>query len=98
MAEVEVLREELRECEVVIEGEFVQESAMADWGWSEYLAVLTRCLTQSKRKQSLFKPARTVRQRIQAVKAHCKSQPTKLLRPGLTTLHLHTLSPQARHL
>ena len=36
IAEVEVLREEMRETEVVVEGEFATEAQMAEWGFSEY--------------------------------------------------------------
>ncbi|CAL1164117.1 unnamed protein product [Cladocopium goreaui] len=57
IAEVEVLREEMRETEVVVEGEFATEAQMAEWGFSE--------------------------QRIAAVKAHCKTNPTKLLRTAI---------------
>lgn len=39
VSEVEVLREELRECTLTVEGEYVSEEFMKDeWGWSECLA------------------------------------------------------------
>ena len=38
VTEVDVLREELRESEVVIEGEFVPESSMVEWGWTPRLS------------------------------------------------------------
>ena len=71
VAEVEVLREELRECTLTVEGEFVSEGWMKDeWGWSECLG---------ERAESVC--ARISRERVKAVKAHCKSQPQKLIRP-----------------
>ena len=38
LTEVEVLREELMESEVVIEGEFASEAQLMEWGFSELLA------------------------------------------------------------
>lgn len=37
ICEVEIIREELRQCELIIEGEFVTEEEMEKWGWSERL-------------------------------------------------------------
>ena len=37
ICEVEVMKSELTESEVTVEGEFVSQSTMEEWGWSEYL-------------------------------------------------------------
>ena len=37
VCEVEILKSEMTECEVVVEGQFVSEAAMEEWGWSEFL-------------------------------------------------------------
>ena len=36
ISEVEILREEMRETEVVVEGQFASEADMVEWGFSEY--------------------------------------------------------------
>ena len=37
ICEVEIMKCELTECEVTVEGEFVSHSTMEEWGWSESL-------------------------------------------------------------
>ena len=37
ICEVEIMKSELTECEVTVEGEFVSQSTMEEWGWSESL-------------------------------------------------------------
>lgn len=35
MCEVEVMKSEMESCELTVEGEFVSQAKMEEWGWSE---------------------------------------------------------------
>ena len=40
MCEVEVMKSEMTESQVTVEGEFVSQATMESWGWSERLNVI----------------------------------------------------------
>ena len=94
-------------CEVVVEGEYVSEATMEEWGWSEpidwimyyytsfekfYFDVFAQMqlghwnfiylqLTLALLNHELFLQVMSqTRQRIAAVKKHCRTNPKKLLR------------------
>ena len=55
MSEVEVLREEMKETEVVVEGEFATESKMAEWGFSEYFGETTSICSSYMSRSAICK-------------------------------------------
>ena len=91
------MKSEMTECQVTIEGEFVTQETMEFWGWSELLMLNltlvwagfpTLVVTGYGFHLSPYHIIITsppsvsdLRQRIEAVKKHCRSQPKKLLRP-----------------
>ena len=53
ICEVEVMKSEMMECELNIEGEFVSQDTMESWGWSEPPGLIV--LAFDERKLSNFK-------------------------------------------
>ena len=86
MTEVEVLRQEMLSNELVIEGEFLSTDEMVEKGMSESAdsklkSIQTKVIgTIKSLVDHLFNLL--LRQRIEAIKKHCKTQPKKLMRPG----------------
>lgn len=39
ICEVEVLRQELKECELLVEGQFASESQMEEWGYTQHFGL-----------------------------------------------------------
>lgn len=37
ICEVEIIKSEMTQCELTVEGEFVSQATMEAWGWSEHL-------------------------------------------------------------
>ncbi|CAE7894099.1 unnamed protein product, partial [Symbiodinium necroappetens] len=63
ISEVDVMRQQMIESEVVIEGEFASVETMQEWGFTE--------------------------QRIEAIKAHCRSNPRQLMRDTYESITLY---------
>lgn len=95
---MEIIKSELESCEIVVEGQFVSVEQMQEWGFSESLVfmflfytVLVDLPFPSVPNKDL--PFIRLRQRIEAIKKFCRSQPQKLLRPVPNTSHCSLVCP-----
>ena len=71
ITEVEILKQELMESEVVVEGEYVSRKVLLEeWGWSQCLACLHALALQF------------FRSRVDAVIKFCRTNPAKFMRSG----------------
>ena len=90
ITEVEILREEMKESELQIEGEFLTPEVMEERGYSECLGITKasniirrKCFDGIQRFYIWVKAVPQPRKRIEAIKTHCRTDPRKLMRPGL---------------